>query len=152
MWAVIVFALSLTLLSAFIAFRLWEEYRGVRLYGEAREHADQRVSMVYEHLVTRDIPVEWRMRLLQFFHFASHRLVVIAVETLRAIERPLARLSYRLRTRVPKANGQEVSPFLKTMSVERKNEQEGNGTTPAPTPREGRGSDLSDVSESVGKV
>jgi hypothetical protein len=123
--AIVSFFTSLVFLGAFLGFRVWEEKKGVRLLEEKRYLLDSQVSVLYRAMVMGSIPVEWRMYAIHFFHWISHRLVVTAVETLRAIERPLTRLSYRLRTRVPKSNGKEVSSFLKTITPER---SEGKGT------------------------
>ena len=137
--AAITLLVTISLLWGFIAFRLWEEKRGFKILARARESADVAVTKAYHSAVMGNIPSNWRVVLLAFMHQVSHALVVLAVETLRAIERPLSRLSYRMRRGVPLANGKEPSEFLKTI-------------TPAPTPDKGRGSDLSDdATESVGK-
>jgi hypothetical protein len=119
-WAAIPFVASLVLLGGFLGFRLWEEKAGTRIFSRTREHADEVISNVYRGLVTRDIPTEWRRMLMALFHQLSHMLVVLTVQGLRAIERPLTRLSYRMRRGVPMANGKGPSEFLKTISPTKK--------------------------------
>ncbi len=104
----------------------WETSRSIRLFKETRAVWDVRVLSVYRAVVSGGIPTEWRMGARALLHAATHSLVVFLVESLHAIERPLIKLSHRLRTHTPSGNGKAVSPFLKTLTPEKKN---GNGTT-----------------------
>ncbi len=115
MWAVVPFAAGLLMLGAFIGFVSWERRRGLKVYAEFRERADRRISKLYRMFVLGQVPIEWRHAFLTVMHLSVHRIVVLLVETLRAIERPLTRLSHYLRTRSPSANGKEVSSFLKSI-------------------------------------
>jgi len=129
MWAIIPFFSALALLGAFFGFRAWEMKRGTRLFDTFRAKIDVYASRAYATMVTGQIPPAWRITIVVVLHNVVHRAVVFSVETLRNIERPLTRLSHRLRTRAPSANGHEVSPFLKNI-VPNKKADTHNGTTP----------------------
>lgn len=108
---------SLVLLSGYVVYRLWEEKRGVKIWARARESADVFVSDTYRKAVTGNIPSDWRDAFLKFMHQLSHAAVVLTVEVLRAIERPLLRLSHRMRRGgAPTGTGKEPSEFLKTIT------------------------------------
>ena len=126
MWATIPLFASIALLVAFFLFREWEEKRGRKAWAPARLEADRRVADLYNKMVMGSIPQSWREAVIAFLHQATHTVVVWTVAGLRAAERPLARLSYRMRQQAPAGTGKGPSEFLKTMS-EKKN---GNGTTP----------------------
>lgn len=127
MWAAIPLISSILLLAGFIAFRLWEEKRGMKFFAAERAEADAIVNDLYRAAVMGNIPEKYREIFLAFLHNVTHSVVVLAVATLRAIERPLSRFSYRLRQSAPGATGKEPSAFLKTLTPEKKN---GNGTPP----------------------
>lgn len=107
----------------FLAGKAWEIRRGVRVYDSVRTMLDQYASEIYTALVTGGIPLRWRQSVTLFMHQSTHALVQAAVHGLRAVERPLARLSYRMRVSKPKAGGAEVSEFLKTITPDK----QGNG-------------------------
>ena len=119
MLAAVTFFIALALLGAFIFFRVWEERRGIRLWSGIRISADETVSTLYRGAVTGSIPTHYRERLIAFLHSVTHQGVVFLVQALRAAERPLAQLSYRMRMHAPKGNDKDVSPFLKTISENR---------------------------------
>ncbi len=118
-YALFLIALSLILALSYIWIRRFETVRGVRYREEMRVRFDQRAEMLWTGLVEGGIPLEWRHYAKIAAHTTSHQAVRIAVETVRAIERPLARLSYKLRVTAPKGAG-EVSEFLKTLSPEKR--------------------------------
>ncbi|OGG43999.1 hypothetical protein A2841_03770 [Candidatus Kaiserbacteria bacterium RIFCSPHIGHO2_01_FULL_48_10] len=124
MWTVLLFLTSLVLIGVFVALHVWESKRQKRLFEHTRSVWDVRLMRLYHAAVSGNIPTEWRKTARVLLHTVTHSLVVFLVETLRAIERPLAQLSHRLRTHAPSGNGKEVSPFLKTLSPEKKNESE----------------------------
>ncbi len=124
------FFLALILLLGFVGFRFWEEKRDVRVFAHARGIADEFAKHLYHSAVMGNISAEYRVALTHFLHTLAHDTVVFLVEGLRAIERPLTRLSYRMRKSPPAPAGKEPSAFLKTI-------------TPAPTPEKGRGADRS---------
>jgi hypothetical protein len=66
------------------------------------------------------IPVSWRTYTRAIVHELTHFLVRVAVEVVRAIERPLAKLSYKMRVSAPKSGMAPVSEFLKTLTPEKK--------------------------------
>ncbi len=115
MWALIPFIVSLLLMAGYIAFRMHEEKKGFMLFATARAKADEAVLGAYRAAVTKDIPSHFRVFLIHAAHYVTHAVVVLAVQVLRAIERPLARFSYRLRRNIPVANGKAPSDFLTTI-------------------------------------
>ena len=128
MSAAVTFLIALVLLVAFVFFRFWEQKRGVKVWADARNTADEVVSDMYTSAVLGSFPHKYRIAFLNFLHTLLHDSVVFAVESLRALERPLTRLSYRLRQSAPSANGKEPSAFLKNLVSEKKPE-ESSGTT-----------------------
>jgi len=126
MWAAITFFVSLVLMIAYVLFRMEEEKRGVKVWAHAREEADQHVLHAYRTAVMGDIPHHFRTEFLKLGHAISHAIVVLAVQVLRAIERPLSRLSHQMRRNAPVGNGKEPSQFLKTITPDKKKE---DGTT-----------------------
>ncbi|MBY0538828.1 hypothetical protein K2P56_00140 [Patescibacteria group bacterium] len=129
MWAAIPLVSSIVLLAGFVAFRVWEEKRGRKFFASERAEADAIVSDLYRALVMGNIPQKYREMFLAFVHNATHMIVVLAVSTLRAIERPLSRFSYRLRQRAPGVIGKEPSAFLKTLTPEKKEISNSTETT-----------------------
>ncbi|MDO8523974.1 MAG: hypothetical protein Q7R74_01960 [bacterium] len=119
MSAAVTFLIALALLVAFVVFRFWEEKRGVRLFAEKRAAADTVVAEMYRAAVMGNIPAEYRIAVIRFLHTLAHDTVVFLVEGLRAVERPLTRLSYRMRQSAPASNGKEPSAFLKTITPEK---------------------------------
>ena len=124
MGAAVTFFISLVLLVAFIAFRFLEEKRGRRVWTVTRASDDTVVSDMSHAAVTGDIPRKYQDATVHFLYTLAHDMIVFLIEGLRAIERPLARLSYRLRRSVPSGNGKEPSAFLKTITPERNPESE----------------------------
>lgn len=129
MGAAVTFFISLFLLVAFVAFRFLEERRGQRAWATTRASADVVVSDMYRAAVTGDIPRKYQDAIVHFLYTLAHDMIVFIIEGLRAIERPLAQLSYRLRRSVPSGNGKEPSAFLKTITPERPPLEVGAKTT-----------------------
>lgn len=125
--AAITFFISLVLLLAFLAFRLYEAKRGARYLADVRAEADIVVSDMYRAAVTGDIPRKYQEAAVRFLYRLAHETVMFLVESLRAAERALSRLSYRLRRMAPPPSGKEPSAFLKAVAPEKRSE---NGTTP----------------------
>jgi hypothetical protein len=130
MWAVIPLVASILLLGAFVAFRLWEEKRGRKFFAGVRADGDEIVTDLYRAAVMGNIPHRYREMFLTFLHNATHTAVVLAVASLRAIERPLSRFSYRLRQRGPGVVRKEPSAFLKTITPDKKDTN--SDSTPNP--------------------
>ncbi len=128
MWAIVLFFVSLALLIAFAALKAWEERRGVRFLEPMRASLDARLPGIYHAAVMGNLPTGWRHTVAVFAHDATHRGVVFLVETLRAVERPLTRISFRMRIQRPSANGKGISPFLKSIIPGKK--EPSDGTTP----------------------
>jgi hypothetical protein len=127
MSAAVTFLLALILLVAFTVFRFYEQRTGVRHWAHARAVADDVVEKMYHAAVVGNIPAEYRTVIVHFLHTMAHDTVVFLVESLRSIERPLTRLSYRMRQSAPPPSGKEPSAFLKTITPEKK--LEGEDTT-----------------------
>lgn len=128
MFAAYTFIVAFVLLGVFIVFRVWEEKRGVRVWASLRKDADEQVVEVYRSAITGSIPQHYRIRLFAFLRNAIHELVLLLVATLRAVERPLTRISYRMRMSASNTNKKEVSPFLKTIVPEKSDISSGNST------------------------
>jgi hypothetical protein len=77
---------------------------------------------MYKAAVLGSIPEKYRLAAVALLHSLAHDAVVFAVEALRSLERPLARLSLRLRQSAPRPSGKEPSPFLKTIAPEKRAE------------------------------
>jgi hypothetical protein len=120
--ASVTFFLSLILLLAFLALRFFEEKRGYRAWAGVRTKADRVVSDMYKAAVMGSIPVEYREAFARFLHSLAHDSLLFLVESLRAIERPLTRLSYRMRQSAPASTDKTPSEFLKTITPEKKTE------------------------------
>lgn len=120
MWAAIPLVLSIVLLAGYVLFRMWEQRRGVKLLASERAEGDEIVTDLYRAAVMGNIPQKYREMFLSFLHNLTHTIVVLTVATLRAIERPLSRFSYRLRQRAPGVGKKEPSAFLKTLTPEKK--------------------------------
>lgn len=128
MFAVYTFVVALILLGAFVIFRMWEEKRGIRMWSRAREGVDMQVVEVYRSAVTGSIPQKYRIQFFAFLQHTVHEFVLLLVATLRAVERPLTRISYRMRMSASNTKKKEVSPFLKTIAPEKTDTDSGNGT------------------------
>lgn len=117
LWVILV---ALCAILGVLSVRRVEEARGVRYFDTARRSLDARAEVVWEALVLGGIPVSWRSYVRAALHDLTHLLVRIAVEVVRAIERPLARLSYKMRISAPKSGVAPVSEFLKILTPEKK--------------------------------
>ncbi len=129
MWAGILFFIAFVLLVVFLIFRSWEMRRGVRILAGPRSDMDVVAERVYGVLVTGSIPEQYRFALIAFGRRTVHLGVVLLVHVLRGVERPLLRLSHRMRTSTPSANGKEVSPFLKTITPDKSSSSENTDTS-----------------------
>lgn len=124
-------ALSLTLFIlgtvgtiAFIGTRLIEERRGARFFDAARLKLDKGAAKMYRVMVFGEIPRGYRKTLFSFINTFLHKAVRALVLGLRALERPLVRLSHRMRVSAREPKG-EPSAFLKTIRP-----SEGDGKKP----------------------
>jgi hypothetical protein len=100
---------------ALILFRFWEVKRGARLFEGARRRADETVRVWYRIVVMGELPHAYRIHLAAALRAAGHHLVVLLARALRALERPLLKLSHQMR-RGPQGNGTAPSSYLKTLS------------------------------------
>lgn len=123
---VIPFVAGIIGLVGFWCFRVWEarrfEHGTPRLWDDTRKDLDVAVATAYQAVATGDALRAGRTRLFALVHAASHRALLALVALLRAIERPLARHSYRMRMMPPKPPTREPSEFLKTITPEKKSE------------------------------
>ena len=115
----IVLAVGLMLTFCFILFRVWEVSRGVRIYNDHRLLLDNWAERVYEIMVLCGVPLAWRKYGVAVAHEISHEAVRLLVVIIRAVEKPLVRLSYRLRVSAPKTGAQPVSEFLRTIAPDK---------------------------------
>lgn len=127
MFVVYTFIVAFVLLGVFVVFRVWEEKRGVRLWASLRKDADEQVVEAYRSAITGSIPQHYRIRFFAFLQHTVHECVLLLVATLRAVERPLTRISYRMRMSASNTNKKEVSPFLQTIVPEKPDTSLKNG-------------------------
>ncbi len=111
---------ALCAIAAVFAVRRVELVRGTRFFEPVRASFDTWATDMWAALVMGGIPVSWRSYVRAVVHDLTHLLVRIAVEVVRAIERPLAKLSYKMRVSAPKSGAAPVSEFLKTLTPEKK--------------------------------
>ena len=116
---IIPFVLGLAGLVGFWFVREREEQRGTRLAESHRATLDRVVAEAYHTLVAGDALHTHRLRFFALVHNVSHRVVIALVAALRAVERPLARVSHRMRMEPPKSP-REPSEFLKTITPDKK--------------------------------
>ncbi len=115
-----VMLIALCAILAVVTVRRVETARGARYFDATRTVLDRRALEFWEALVMGGIPVSWRSYARAIMHDTAHLLVRLAVETVRALERPLVKLSYKMRVTAPKSGAAPVSEFLKTLSPEKK--------------------------------
>lgn len=117
--AALVLVFTILLAVAFVVFRTVEARQNRRFFDATRTAWDQRVTTAWHALVTGGVPREWREHAAVVLHRATQSGVHVAVTALRAAERPLARLSYKMRVSAPKAGTGQVSEFLKTITPDK---------------------------------
>lgn len=115
----VVLALALVSMIGFTLFRSWEARKEIRYFNDNRTVLDGYAEELYAALVMGGLPLRWRQNAAALIHNISHNGVLLMVATLRAVERPLARLSYRMRVSTPKVGTAQVSDFLKTLSPDK---------------------------------
>lgn len=116
----VLIVVALTAILGVLWFRRIEETRGQRFFDEVRTTFDVWAADVWRVLVMGGIPMAWRSYVRAVVHDVTHLLVRVAVEVVRAIERPLAKLSYKMRVSAPKSGAAPVSEFLKILTPEKK--------------------------------
>ena len=104
---------------SFVSVRRFEVVKGSRFFETQRSVLDTRAEEVWQALVTGGAPQSWRTYVQATAHAVTHEVVRLAVEVVRAVERPLARLSYKMRVSAPKATTAPVSDFLKTITPDK---------------------------------
>ncbi|MBU6310590.1 hypothetical protein KGO06_01500 [Patescibacteria group bacterium] len=117
-----VMLVAASLMLAFAYVRRLELARGARFFESERARLDARVTAFVPRLVLGGVPLSWRAYLGAIAHDVTHLSIHGAVEAIRAIERPLAKLSYKLRISAPRTGAAPVSEFLKTITPERARE------------------------------
>jgi ABC-type dipeptide/oligopeptide/nickel transport system permease subunit len=116
----ILLAVALSAILGFISLRRAEEARGARYFEAERTILDERAAILWTALVLGGVPVSWRNYARAVLHDVTHLSVHSAVEAVRAVERPLAKLSYKMRVSAPKSGNAPVSNFLRTITPEKK--------------------------------
>ncbi len=112
--------IALCAIGGVFTVRRVELVRGTRFFEPVRASFDSWATDLWSALVLGGIPVSWRSYVRAVAHDLTHLLVRVAVEVIRAIERPLARLSYKMRVSAPKSGMAPVSEFLKTLTPDKK--------------------------------
>ena len=116
----IIILVALSAMLGFLSLRRLEVARGMRYFDTERAVLDQHAEIMWMKLIHGGIPLSWRTYAGVILHDITHLGVHSAVELVRAVERPLARLSYKMRVSAPKGGGAPVSNFLRTITPEKK--------------------------------
>lgn len=116
----ILLLIALSAMLGFLSLRRVEVARGVRYFDTGRTLLDSRAEELWVKLVTGGVPLSWRHFASVVLHDLGHLGVHTAVEVVRAMERPLAKLSYKMRVSAPKSGNAPVSDFLRTITPEKK--------------------------------
>ncbi|PIR84958.1 hypothetical protein COU15_03330 [Candidatus Kaiserbacteria bacterium CG10_big_fil_rev_8_21_14_0_10_45_20] len=111
-------------ITAFVLFRLWEAQRTERFFEQARKSLDSVAERLYRVMVFGEIPRHYRTKTATVLRFFSHHAIHTAVLALRSIERPLTRMSHRMRMSSSESK-QEPSDFLKTITPDKKDGKSG---------------------------
>lgn len=111
----IVFLVGVVGLLLFPGVLMFEAHRGTRFFDTGRARLDRITRRAYRMLVFGEIPHTYRFYLVRTFRLVTHRVIVGAVSLLRALERPLSRMSHRMR-RSNEVTLRAPSPFLQTIS------------------------------------
>lgn len=107
----------------FIILRVFEVRRGKRVFEHFRSHLDAFSTRLYRLFVFGEIPSTYRNFLSSTARSVFHQVVVLLVRLLRALERPLSRLNYRMRSTRGKDEQREPSPFLKDIGTSKNGEK-----------------------------
>ena len=118
--SIIPFCVGLVGLSAFGFVRLWEERRGARVFPVLRARLDRAALRLWHMSVSGEVSREYRLHLFRAAHALAHRIIVDLAMFLQRIERPLFRMSRRMRTSIAKEGRREPSEFLKTITPDKK--------------------------------
>lgn len=116
----VIILIALSAMLGFLSLRRLEVARGVRYFDTERAVLDQHAEVIWAKLIHGGIPLSWRVYAGVILHDVTHLGVHSAVELVRAVERPLARLSYKMRVSAPKGGGAPVSNFLRTITPDKK--------------------------------
>lgn len=119
---IVPFVLGLAGFVGFVVVRMWEARRGARIVETHRASLDATVASLWRTLVVGDPGVMLRHQALALAHALSHRTLASFATLLRTIERPIARISHRMRMMPPKAPTREPSEFLKTITPEKRDD------------------------------
>lgn len=116
----ILLVIALTAILGFLSLRRYEVAHGVRFLETQRSMLDMRAVTLWRMLVLGGIPLSWRTYVRSIVHDLTRLGVHSAVELVRAVERPLAKLSYKMRVSAPKSGSAPVSSFLRTITPDKK--------------------------------
>ena len=115
-------------LSGIVLYALWrsiEIRRQSRAFEATRARLDVFATRLYRLFVFGELPATYRARLAKFAQSVAHSTVMFLVSMLRAVERPLSRLSHRMRVIRAKENKPpDSSSFLKTLSSSKRKDGE----------------------------
>ena len=111
------FLVGLLGIIVFVAVRVSEVKRGIRLFGGARKKLDALVTSGYQLVVFGEIPTGYRVWMSHTLHTMGHVVVSRAARALRSIERSLSSASRKMIARRPHiASGKGPSHYLKNIS------------------------------------
>lgn len=116
----ILLVIVLSAILGFVSLRRFEIARGVRYFEPQRALLDERATELWRAVVLGGMPLSWRNYIKAVLHDITHLGVYSAVQVVRAVERPLAKLSYKMRVSAPKSGVAPVSEFLKIITPEKK--------------------------------
>lgn len=115
-----------------ICLFVWEAKTGSRFLSMLRTKLDRTVRVLYRTAVFGEIPRVWRIEFAAWVRRATHGGVNILITTLRAIERPLSRISRRMQySKHSDADPSRApSPFLQDMKQDMKEDARRHGKNP----------------------
>ncbi len=107
----------------YAALRAWEDRRGALIAHAHREKLDAWLAHIYQGMVEGGIPLTWRNKTGAFAYSLTHEIVHLVLAALRAIEKPIAQLSYKMRLARTKNGARSVSEYLRTITPEKGEEK-----------------------------
>ena len=119
------FLIGIIGLGAYSIVRIVEARRGKRFFEAFRVRLDTMATRLYRLSVFGEVPATYRTWVSDRVRSLFHKIVVLLVGALRAIERPLSRMNHRLRvTQTTRDSTRTPSSFLKTMVEAQKKDGE----------------------------
>ncbi len=118
------FVVGLLGLVAYLVFRYIEIQKEIRLFEKERTRLDSFSNHLYRLFVFGDIPVSYRIALIERGRKFLHGIIVVLVSRVRSLERILSRINHRMRvTHKKETELRDPSVFLKTISESKEKEK-----------------------------